>query len=118
VVERGRAKATVFGTVALAAAVVAGRRARRTLRVRALARRLDTTDVGARIGAAIALVDEGLGVSAPDLLLLVRTDHNPAVLDAVANAVREAPPVAHPSASLRELLQWSDAELGTRFAAR
>jgi hypothetical protein len=106
-------KSTLAATVGLAMAVMVGRRSRQARRVHALAGRLATADVGERINVALALVDEGLRASAPELLLLIRTDHNPALLHAVAQAVRDAPHVARPSANVRELMKWSDAELGS-----
>jgi hypothetical protein len=106
-------KSTLAATLALATAVVVGRRSRQARRVHALARQLATGGVGERINVALALVDEGLRASAPQLLLLVRTDHSPALLHAVAQAVSDAPPVARPSPNVRELLEWSDAELSS-----
>lgn len=109
----GRARRTAAAAAAgLALSAVAGRRARHARRAHALACRLDTPNVDQRIEVARTLVDEGLTVSASDLLLFVRTEHEPAVLHAVARAVREAPPVTRPSANVRELLLWSDIQLG------
>ncbi|MBV8950121.1 MAG: hypothetical protein JOZ99_04545 [Actinobacteria bacterium] len=102
--------AAAAGAVAVVA--VAGRRARGRRRVRALASRLEHATSAERIALARALVDEGLTVSAPELLLFVRTELDPAVLHDVARAIRDAPAAHRPSANLRELLLWSDAQLG------
>lgn len=80
--------------------------------VRRLARELGEGEPGERIRIASALLAEGLRPSAGELLLLVRTDHEPEVLTAVARAVLAAPPVARPSANVRELVQWATEQTG------
>ncbi len=64
-----------------------------------------------RVRAARALVDAGLQASAAELLLFVRTEHDPTVLEPVARAIVDAPTVTRPNANLRELLRWARIEL-------
>jgi hypothetical protein len=61
----------------------------------------------ARVEAVRRLVALGLRTTAADVLLVVRTEDDPAVLDEMARIVRAGPPVRRPSANLRELLQWA-----------
>ncbi len=115
---RALVKTAVAAAVAVATAVAVSPRRHRTGRVRELAEQLDSGGADERTDIAIRLVDEGLDVSASELLLLVRTDHDPTLVHAVARAVRDAPRVRRPSANVRELLQWSDAELAARERTR
>jgi hypothetical protein len=91
------------------AAVIAVPRLRADQRARDLARNLGGRQPAERIRIARELAATDLRASAGELLLLARTDHEPAVLDALARAVLDAPAVARPSANLRELLEWAAA---------
>lgn len=116
--RRGLLNGTVAGAATVATALAVVPRWRSARRVRALVRRLESARVDERIEIARHLVDEGLSVSASELLLLVRTCHDPALLQVVAQAVRDAPVGSRPSANVRELLHWSDVELGSRQGTR
>jgi hypothetical protein len=102
---------TAIGAIALAAAATVASRVARARVVERLAEGLHADRAEERVRAARALVDAGLRTSASELLLFVRTEHDPTVLEPVARAISDAPAVNRPSANLRELLQWARAEL-------
>lgn len=106
-----RLTTTAIGAIALAAAATVASRVARARVVERLAEGLHANRAEERVRAARALVDAGLRTSASELLLFVRTEHDPTVLEPVARAVVDAPTVARPSANLRELLQWARVEL-------
>lgn len=106
-----RLTTTAIGAIALAAAATVASRVARARVVERLAEGLHADRAEERVRAARALVDAGLRTSASELLLFVRTEHDPTVLEPVARAVVDAPTVARPSANLRELLQWARVEL-------
>ena len=100
------------GALALGVLVLTMSRARASGDVRALARGLGERTPEDRIRVVSELAGRGLRASAGELLLLARTDHEPAVLDALARTVRDAPTVTRPSANVRELVQWASAQTG------
>lgn len=106
-----RLTTTALGALALAAAATVASRVARARVVERLAEGLHADGADERVRAARALVDAGLRTSASELLLFVRTEHDPTVLEPVARAIADAPPVARPSANVRELLQWARIEL-------
>ena len=105
----GRTRWAVTGVLLAGAAAVAVPRVRADRRVRDVARDLGDREPAERMRVASALAATDLRAGAGELLLLARTDHEPAVLDAIARAVLDAPAVARPSANVRELLQWAAA---------
>lgn len=105
----GRKRWAVTGVLLAGAAAVAAPRVRAERRAHDLARDLGDREPAERIRIASELAATDLRAGAGELLLLARTDHEPAVLDALARAVLGAPAVRRPSANVRELCQWAAA---------